>query len=97
MSSKNKNEILKKNVKMRKSLSQADILPPIINNPILPKIKILIDNKYIFPKVGLLGKESKPYYVGHTKPITRIINLNKKIFCSISQDSVFIKMWDLNN
>ena len=98
MFSKNKSENPMKSSKMKKSLSQIlDVLPPIVKNPNIPKIKILIDNKYIFPKVGLLGKESKPYYVGHTKPITRIINLNKKIFCSISQDSVFIKMWDLNN
>ena len=98
MSSKKKSENPMKSSKMKKSLSQIlDVLPPIVKNPNIPKIKILIDNKYIFPKVGLLGKESKPYYVGHTKPITRIINLNKKIFCSISQDSVFIKMWDLNN
>ena len=83
--------------KLRKQKSAMDLFPPLLQKPIAPKINILIDNKYIFPKVGLLGKESKPCYVGHTKPITRIIYLNKNIFCSISQDSVNIKMWDLNN
>ena len=85
----------KKDSKQTRSKSSLNLFPPLIQKPKAPKINILINNKYIFPKVGLLGKESKPYYVGHTKPITRIIYLNKNIFCSISQDSVYIKMWDL--
>ena len=92
-----KKKDIPKNFKIRKSKTQIiDLFPPLPKTQKSPPIKILVDNKYIFPKVGLLGKESKPYYIGHTKPITRIINLSKKIFCSISQDSVFIKMWDLN-
>ena len=87
----------KEKSKPKKEKSKIDLFPPLPQEPKGPKINVLIDNKYIFPKVGLIGKESKPYYIGHTKPITRIIYLNKYIFCSISQDSVNIKMWDLNN
>ena len=87
----------KEKSKSKKEKSKIDLFPPLPQEPKGPKINVLIDNKYIFPKVGLIGKESKPYYIGHTKPITRIIYLNKYIFCSISQDSVNIKMWDLNN
>ena len=83
--------------KKKKAKEKINLFPPLPQMPKSPKINIYIDNKYIFPKVGLLGKESKPYYVGHTKPITRIIYLSKNIICSKSQDSVTIKMWDLNN
>ena len=74
-----------------------DLFPPIKNGLKRVKINVLINNKYIFPKVGILGNESKPYYVGHTKPVTRIVFINHNILCSISQDSLCIKMWDLNN
>ena len=81
----------------KKTKTSLDLFPPLPQIPKGPKINILINNKYIFPKVGLLGIDSIPYYVGHIKPIKKIIYLNKKIICSISQDSVCIKIWDLNN
>ena len=93
----NKKEEKKSKSKKKKIKEIIDLFPPLPEKPKAPKVNIYIDNKYIFPKVGLLGKESKPYYVGHTKPITRIIYLSKSIICSKSQDSVTIKMWDLNN
>ena len=77
--------------------NQEDLFPPLIKKLNRVKINVLINNKYIFPKVGILGNESKPYYVGHTKPITKLIFINNKILCSVSQDSVSIKIWDLNN
>ena len=92
-----KKEIKKPNLILRKSKSQIDLFPPLPQKSKGKKINILINNKYIFPKVGLFGAESIPYYVGHTKPIKKIIYLNKKIICSISQDSVYIKIWDLTN
>ena len=93
LKAKNKNH----KSKLRKQNSALDLFPPLKQKPKIPKINILIENKYIFPKVGLLGKESKPCYVGHIKPITKIIYVNKKIICSISQESVIIKIWDLSN
>lgn len=83
--------------KLRKQKSAMDLFPPLLQKPIAPKINILIDNKYIFPKVGILGNGVKPSFIGHTKPVIKIIYLNKNIFCSISQDSLIIKVWDLNN
>ena len=77
--------------------NQEDLFPTLIKKLNRVKINVLINNKYIFPKVGILGNESKPYYVGHTKPITKLILINNKILCSVSQDSVSIKIWDLNN
>ena len=89
-------EIKLKNKKSNhRSKSTLNLFPPLVQKPKAPKTNILINNKYIFPRVDILGKEQKPYYVGHTKPVTRIIYLNKSVFCSISQDSVYIKLWDL--
>ena len=87
----------KEDEKSSKENIRQDLFPPLEQKPKGPKINILIDNKSIFPKVGIIGKESKPCYVGHTKPVTKIIYINKNIYCSISQDSVYIKMWDVNN
>ena len=56
--------------------NQEDLFPPLIKKLNRVKINVLINNKYIFPKVGILGNESKPYYVGHTKPITKLIFIN---------------------
>ena len=81
----------------KKKKEKIDLFPPLVKRPKPPEINILIDNKYIFPKVGILGNGVKPNFIGHTKPIIKIIYLNKNIFCSISQDSLIIKVWDLNN
>lgn len=80
-----------------KEKKKDDLFPPLKKESNKIKINVLIHNKYIFPKIGILDKESKPYYIGHTKPITKIVFLNHKILCSISQESLSIKMWDLNN
>ena len=85
---------LKKNHKTKEKI---DLFPPLVKKPKPPEINILIDNKYIFPKVGVIGNGVKPNFIGHTKPVIKIIYLNKNIFCSISQDSLMIKVWDLNN
>ena len=89
----------KVNNKLKKSKTQIneELFPPLIRESNRVKMNVLIHNKYIFPKVGILGNESKPYYVGHTKPVTKIVFLNQNILCSISQESLCIKMWDLNN
>ena len=77
--------------------SNEDLFPPLIKESNKVKMNVLIINKYIFPKVGILGNESKPCYVGHVKPVTKIVFINQNILCSVSQDSLLIKMWDLNN
>ena len=73
------------------------VFPPLIEKKNKLKIKVLINNKYIFPKVGILGNESKPCYVGHIKPVTKLVIINQNILCSISQESQVIKMWLINN
>ena len=80
-----------------KKMKNEDLFPPLIKDSNKIKINVLIHNKYIFPKIGILGNESKPYYVGHIKPIKKILFINENILCSISQESLCIKMWDLNN
>ena len=87
------------NIKEEKSNKnyQEDLFPPLMKKLNRVKINVLINNKYIFPKIGILGNESKPYYIGHTKPVIKIIFINNTILCSVSQDSVSIKIWDLNN
>jgi len=93
-----KNEKEKEKLKTsQKKKEKIDLFPPLVKRPKPPEINILIDNKYIFPKVGILGNAVKPSFIGHTKPVIKIIYLNKNIFCSISQDSLIIKVWDLNN
>ena len=95
---KEKNDKEKDSKKItKKKKEKIDLFPPLVKRPKPPEINILIDNKYIFPKVGVLGNGVKPNFIGHTKPVIKIIYLNKNIFCSISQDSLMIKVWDLNN
>lgn len=86
-----------KKAKSLKKLTNENLFPPLKVESNRVKINVLIHNKYIFPKIGILGNESKPYYVGHTKPVTKIVFINQNILCSISQESLCIKMWDLNN
>ena len=76
---------------------QKDLFPPLIKKLNRVKLNVLINNKYIFPKVGTLRNESIQSYIGHIRPVIKIVFINNKILCSISQDSVSIKMWDLNN
>lgn len=95
---KEKNDKEKDSKKItKKKKEKIDLFPPLVKRPKPPEINILIDNKYIFPKVGKLGNEVKPNFIGHSKPVIKIIYINKNIFCSISQDSLIIKVWDLNN
>ena len=95
---KEKNDKEKDSKKItKKKKEKIDLFPPLVKRPKPPEINILIDNKYIFPKVGKLGNEIKPNFIGHSKPVIKIIYINKNIFCSISQDSLIIKVWDLNN
>ena len=86
-----------KKTKSLKKITNENLFPPLMIESNRVKINVLIHNKYIFPKIGILGNESKPYYVGHTKPVTKIVFINQNILCSISQESLCIKMWDLNN
>lgn len=90
-------EKINKNTKALKKTKYNDLFPPLRKESNRVKINVLIHNKYIFPKIGILGNESKPYYVGHTKPVTKIVFINQNMLCSISQESLTIKMWDLNN
>ena len=89
-----------KNIKKEESLQKAkneDLLPQLIKELKRVKINVLIHNKYIFPKIGILGDEAKPYYIGHTKPVKKIVFINHNILCSISNESLYIKKWVLNN
>ena len=89
-----------KNIKKEESLQKAkneDLLPQLIKELKRIKINVLIHNKYIFPKIGILGDEAKPYYIGHTKPVKKIVFINHNILCSISNESLYIKKWVLNN
>ena len=89
-----------KNIKNEESLQKAkneDLFPQLIKELKRVKINVLIHNKYIFPKIGILGDEAKPYYIGHTKPVKKIVFINHNILCSISNESLYIKKWVLNN
>ena len=98
LENKKDNEIKnEKKTKTSNKTTNENLFPPLIIESNRVKINVLIHNKYIFPKIGILGNESKPYYVGHTKPVTKIVFINQNILCSISQESLCIKMWDLNN
>ena len=89
-----------KNIKKEESLQKAkneDLFPQLIKELKRVKINVLIHNKYIFPKIGILGDEAKPYYIGHTKPVKKLVFINHNILCSISNESLYIKKWVLNN
>ena len=85
-----------KNEKIIKTKNE-DLFLPLTKELKKVNINVLIHNKYIFPKIGLLGDRIKPYYIGHTKSVKKIIFINQNILCSISNESLFIKKWDLNN
>ena len=89
-----------KNIKKEESLQKTKnegLFPQLIKELKRVKINVLIHNKYIFPKIGILGDEAKPYYIGHTKPVKKIVFINHNILCSISNESLYIKKWVLNN
>lgn len=86
-----------KSIKMTVKKVNENLFPPLMEKTNKLKINVLINNKYIFPKVGILGNESKPCYVGHIKPVTKIVFINQNILCSTSQESLVIKIWNLNN
>ena len=89
-----------KNIKKEESLQKTKnegLFPQFIKELKRVKINVLIHNKYIFPKIGILGDEAKPYYIGHTKPVKKIVFINHNILCSISNESLYIKKWVLNN
>lgn len=89
---KDKKKKAKKKVKI-------DLFPPLKTKPEAPKVNILVDNKFNFPKVGIIGDDEFTSFVGHALPVLKIIYISNQVYnnhlCSTIGDGV-IKLWKIN-
>ena len=89
----------KKN-KKKKVKKKIELFPPLIKKPEAPTINIQIDNSCIFPKVGTIGNSEQITFIGHAKPVIKIILVKTSQYpnhlCSLSIDGK-IKFWKLND
>jgi len=95
----NENENEQKSNNSKKLKKKEELFPPIKKRE---KVKedILIENSNIFPSVGKIGLSNKITYIGHPKPVIKLI-LIKTIkypnhLCSLSIDGK-IKLWNLDD
>ena len=84
----------------KKAKKKIELFPPLKTKPQAPKIEVLVENSCVFPKVGMVGKSEQITFVGHAKPVIKII-LIKTIqypnhLCSLSIDGK-IKFWKIND
>ena len=96
--SKENNDSSQKKLKILKKIPEPELFPPLPQKPAAPDIKIQIEDTAIFPRVGILGSNEKSSYIGHTKPLTKLISVKTETFkhhlCSLSNDNK-LKFWDM--
>ena len=88
----------KKNSEEKNTKQKIELFPPLEKKPEAPKIEILIENTCVFPKVGMVGKSDQITFVGHPKPVIKIILIKTSQYpnhlCSLSVDGK-IKFWKM--
>ena len=93
----NEEENKKKKKKVKKKI---ELFPPLRKKPEMPNIKVQIDNSCVFPKVGTIGNSDQITFIGHAKPVIKMILIKTSQFpnhlCSLSIDGK-IKFWKLND
>ena len=90
----------KQKEKTKKKKPEPELFPPLPQKPAAPDIKIQIEDTGIFPKVGMIGSSQKISYVGHAKPVIKLLSVKTDLFkhhlCSLSNDSK-LKFWDIKD
>ena len=83
----------------KKSKKKVELFPPIKKREKV-KEEIFIENSYIFPNVGKIGLSDKITYIGHIKPVIKLILIKTQKYrnhlCSLSNDGK-IKLWNLED
>ena len=89
-----------KDDKAKKPKKKVELFPPLEKRPEAPKIDVLIDNTCIFPKVGMVGNSEQITFIGHAKPVIKIILIKTPQYqnhlCTLSIDGK-IKFWKIND
>ena len=77
-----------------------ELFPPLDKKPEAPKILVQIENTCVLPKVGIVGKSENIIFIGHPKPVIKLILVKTPNFqnhlCSLSKDGR-VKLWDLTD
>ena len=86
--------------KRKKEKNKQELFIPLKKRPEIPNIEIQIENSCVFPKVGVIGNNEQIKFIGHSKPIKKIIFIKTIKFpnhlCTLSIDGK-IKFWKLND
>ena len=84
----------------KKTKVKIELFPPLDKKPEAPNILVQIENTCVFPKVGMVGKSENIIFIGHPKPVIKIILVKTSKFqnhiCSLSLDGR-VKLWDLTD
>ena len=87
------------NNKSKKPKKKIELFPPLAKKPEAPKIEVHIDNSCVFPKVGNVGNCEQITFIGHAKPVIKIISIKTSKYpnhlCTLSVDGK-IKFWRIN-
>ena len=86
--------------KKKKAKKKPELFPPLKKKPEVPSISVQIENSCVFPKVGMIGNNEQITFIGHSKPVVKIIFVKTSFFpnhlCTLSIDGK-IKLWKLND
>ena len=89
----------KNSKKDKKTKKKVELFPP-LKNIERAKEEIFIENSNIFPNVGKIGLNNKITYIGHPKPVIKLVLIKTLKFpnhlCSLSADGR-IKLWNLED
>ena len=88
------------NNKSKKPKKKIKLFPPLEKRPEAPKIEVHIDNSCVFPKVGTVGNSEQITFIGHAKPVIKIILIKTSQYpnhlCTLSIDGK-IKLWRISD
>jgi len=84
----------------KKPKIKIELFPKLETKPEAPNIEVKIENTCIFPKVGVVGSNEQITFIGHAKPVIKIVSIKTPTYpnhlCSLSIDGK-IKLWNLSN
>ena len=87
-----------KSAENKKSKKKIELFPP-LKTVSKAKEEIYLENSTIFPNVGKIGSDNHITYIGHSKPVIKLILIKTLKYpnhlCSLSADGK-IKLWNLD-
>ena len=90
----------KEQTKSKKPPKKIELFPPLEKKPKAPEIMVQIENTCVFPKVGTVDNSEQITFIGHPKPVIKIILIKTSKYqnhlCSLSIDGK-IKFWKIDN